>query len=502
MLASSTEIIRLLSAFAPQFTAPAFAKMTDLFCGVVLSPGKRTVTAALRAIGFQDEKTFGKYHRFLSRDRWSALCLSGILLLLLLQTFLDENQPVELVVDETLERRQGAKIQYKGWFRDAVRSTASTTVTTKGIRWLCVCLLVRVPWSKRRWALPFFTVPSCSQTTCQKRGRPHCGSSGWTIDCMLKVREWVGSTRPVHLIGDGGFTNAPLIDYNRSLGIVQIGRLRLDAALYDLPLTAEGGIGAKKKPGPKALKGKRQANLAQRLTDTSTSWATIDVAWYGSGHIKSVEIVTGVSLWYVPGNPPIPLRWVLVRSAGGDKEDVKTGNGKDGVRTSRTSRTSHAPRSRASRKGAAAFFSTDVNATAEQIIASYADRWNIEVFFEEVRACLGFETQRGWSNKTIGRTTPCLFGVFSLVVIQAQRLYPTELPIRQAAWYQKDDATFRDVLRAVREHLWQHRLQHPSSHAGSADASRNTIGSSKTDDLCAIPRSVLAALQEVACYAA
>ena len=79
----SPDIIRLLSTFSAALTAPALAKMADLFVGVVLTPGKRTVTAAFRALGLQDEKSFGKYHRFLSRDRWSALHLSGLLLLLL-----------------------------------------------------------------------------------------------------------------------------------------------------------------------------------------------------------------------------------------------------------------------------------------------------------------------------------------------------------------------------------------------------------------------------------
>ena len=472
MLVPPAQIIRLLSTFSSSLSKPALAKMTDLFCGVLLSPGKRTVTSALRAIGLSEEKTFGKYHRFLSRDRWSALTLSGLLLRLLLDTFIGPDQPVELVVDETLERRYGKMIQYKGWFRDAVRSTAGTTVTTPAIRWLCVCLLVPVPWAKRRWALPFFTVPACSQKTCQKRKRQHCSSTGWTIDCMLKVREWIGPLRRVHLIGDGGFTNAELIDYNKSLGIVQTGRLRLDAALYDSPVPAPATEGQRKKPGRKPQKGKRQVNLAQRLVDPITMWTPVDVAWYG-GQKKTVEIVTGVSLWHVTGNTPIPLRWVLMRATN-DKID----NDKSASK---------------SRRGAA-FFSTDVNATAEQIIARYADRWNIEVFFEEVRACLGFETQRGWSNRTIGRTTPCLFGVFSLAVVLAKQLYPTALPIRQAGWYTKDEATFRDVLCAVREHILR-QIACPETFA-------NTIRSSKIDDLCTIHPSLLAALQNIAYYAA
>ena len=151
--------------------------------------------------------------------------------------------------------------------------------------------------------------------------------------------------------------------------VEQIGRLRLDAALYDDPPQQ-----AESKRGPKPMKGARQPSLKQRLADPKTDWKTVDIGWYG-GEQKSMEIATGIALWHVPGNHPARLRWILVRPVG--TQDTSKG---------------------------AAFFSTNVDTAPEQIATCYAQRWNIEVFFEEVRACLGFETQRGWSNRTIGRT--------------------------------------------------------------------------------------------------
>jgi hypothetical protein len=127
-------------------------------------------------------------------------------------------------------------------------------------------------------------------------------------------------------------------------------------------------------------------------------------------------------------------------------------------------------------KEAAAFFSTDVAMQDEEIVTLYAECWNIEVFFDEVRPCLGFETQRGWTNRTIGRTTPCLFGIFSLVVILANRLYTAGLPYRQSAWRSKEQATFRDALATVRQHLWEHMFALQDFNRGE----QNTIGSDKT----------------------
>jgi hypothetical protein len=87
-------------------------------------------------------------------------------------------------------------------------------------------------------------------------------------------------------------------------------------------------------------------------------------------------------------------------------------------------------------------------------VAWCVSRWNIEVTFEEVRAHLGLETQRQWSTLAIARTTPCLLGLFSLVVLMAHALHPDQLPTRQAAWYPKAEPTFVDALASVHRHLW------------------------------------------------
>ncbi len=51
-------------------------------------------------------------------------------------------------------------------------------------------------------------------------------------------------------------------------------------------------------------------------------------------------------------------------------------------------------------------------------------RWSLEVTFEESRAHLGIETQRQWSDQTTRRSTPLLFGLYSLVTLFGQALHP------------------------------------------------------------------------------
>jgi hypothetical protein len=136
---------------------------------------------------------------------------------------------------------------------------------------------------------------------------------------------------------------------------------------------------------------------------------------------------------------------------------------------------------------AAAFFCTEIKVSALQRLAWFIGRWNIEVTFEEVRAHLGFETQRQWSLHAIGRTTPCLLGRFSLVVLMAKLLHPNALPVRHNAWYHKEEATCSDALAAVRAHLWG-RMHYTSSlqHVQTS----------------LIPPALWHRVQEVLCYAA
>ena len=54
-----------------------------------------------------------------------------------------------------------------------------------------------------------------------------------------------------------------------------------------------------------------------------------------------------------------------------------------------------------------------------QILEYFVQRWQLEVTSEEVRAHLGVETQRQWTDLAIARTTPALLGSFSLVTLMA-----------------------------------------------------------------------------------
>ena len=429
----SPEIIQLLSVFAIAFTVPTFKNMMVLTYGAILSPGRRTVAAALRVMGLEDSPDFGKYHRVLNRARWQPLRLSRLLLGLIMWLCLPAGVALTWAVDETLERRWGRQIKSKGFFRDPIRSTKKKGVHRPGLRWLCLSILVTVPWSRRPWARPFLTVLRMSPKTSAKLGKRHRTSVERAGQLMSLVRPW-HPEREIILAADGGFAAVPLVQHcqRKHIKVALVCRLRWDARLFEPPEPQPKG-----KRGPKPKKGARQPALPQRLQDPNTVWTPLKVNWYG-GEKKEIEYCRGTSLWHRVGLSPVAIRWVMVRYQ-------------------ENNQTKHA-----------AFFCSRQTPSAQQIIAWFVQRWNIDVTFEEVRAHLGFETQRPWSDKAIERTTPALLALFSLVVLMALRLHPQKLPCQTARWYPKQAATFSDALAAVRNHLWQ--LDHYSNSPDPADA--------------------------------
>jgi hypothetical protein len=60
--------------------------------------------------------------------------------------------------------------------------------------------------------------------------------------------------------------------------------------------------------------------LAALLSDPQLPWSQLTVVgWYGKSE-REVEIRSDTAVWYHPGLPPVPLRWVVVRDPLGQFE--------------------------------------------------------------------------------------------------------------------------------------------------------------------------------------
>jgi len=272
MLTVPVTLTRLIVRFAPLFSKRVWEHVQVLVVGALLAPGQRTVTAVLRVMGLSQERHFENYHRVLNRARWSSLATARVLLELVVDSF----APTGVVViglDDTLERRRGAKIKAKGIYRDPVRSSRSHLVKASGLRWLCAMVLAEIPWAGRVWALPFLTALCPSQRYHQQRGQRHKSLPQWAGQLIGLIHRWLPG-RQVVVVTDSSFAVIELLkQVSETPEVSLITRLRLDAALYD-----PAPVRATQQHGRPRKKGARRPTLQQMLTDPQTRWARLTVA--------------------------------------------------------------------------------------------------------------------------------------------------------------------------------------------------------------------------------
>jgi hypothetical protein len=409
-----------LAGFADLFTRPTWSNVLMLLAGIMLAPGRRTVTAALRILGRDRDPDFCTFHRILNRAAWSSRAVAGHLLLLLIKAFVPAGAPVVIGLDDTIERRWGPKLSARGIYRDPVRSSKGHFVKASGLRWLSAMLLVRVPWAERIMALPFLTLLAPSKRFYSATPRAPKTLLDWARQAALQIHRWLPD-RYIVLVADTAFAAIDFLAEVRN-HVCVVTRLRLDANLFAFPPPKRKGRG---RP---PVKGKRLKKLSAVLNDPKVSWQRYRVSlWYGRTN-RTVEIASATAIWYRGGLPPVPIRWLLVRDPKGELEPQ-------------------------------AFLATDLNARPGDILAWFVRRWQVEVTFEETRAHLGVETQRQWSPMAILRTTPVLLGLFSLVTLWAHDLSKSrKLKPRTAAWYPKPLLTFSDAIAAVRRQIWHHQI--------------------------------------------
>jgi hypothetical protein len=452
MLNLPPAIMKVLTPFAPLFHVRTWRKVPILLFGTILTPGKRTVTAALRVMGLKDESRFSIFHQVLNRASWSSLAVGQCLLGLLIRLIYPADEPLVFGIDETIERRWGEKIATRGIYRDPVRSSESHFVKASGLRWISLMLLTPIPWAQRIWALPVLTASAPSERYYATRGRPPKTLTERAQQMIKQLRRWVPD-RALVMVGDSSYAALDLLATCQTLPepVTVVTRLRMDAALYE-PAPPYPGMGRPPR------KGARLPTPQAYLEASDTVWTTVKVRWY-DGQIREMKLASATAVWFHYGKPVVPIRWVLVRDPLGEYETT-------------------------------CLLCPDPTVAPHQIVEWFVMRWQVEVTYEEARRHLGVETQRQWSDKAVARTTPALLGLFAWITLVAHVFHLSGQPIvvRRSAWYTKSLPTFSDALALVRYQLW------------FALPTFQTSG--ENPDLIKVSSPFLASLVETLCYAA
>ena len=291
-------------------------------------------------------------------------------------------------LDETIERRWGPQIAAKGIYRDAVRSSKDHFVKASGLRWVCLMLLVPIPWAGRVWALPFLTRPGPLRAL-----RPGARAAPQDADRLgaPDAAGWSGAGGPT---GPSSWSptaaTPPSSSWPRCRAWRQPGHRRSPACASTPRCTSRPRPAAPGQSGRPRAEGRAPADAG------GASPPTRPRAWTRGHRRRLVRRGAAHGGDRLGHGGLVPRRPAAGAAAlGADPRSPRA-------------RSPPRPCSAPTRRSAPA-----------QILAWFVLRWQLEVTFEEARRHLGVETQRQWSDLAILRTTPALLGLFSLVTLFA-----------------------------------------------------------------------------------
>src|SRR6266571_6264069 len=144
----------LLTALGSCFTTPSAANFQLVIAGWVHCLGRRTITAVALASGAVGTRHVSAFHRFFARARWDLDALGRVLFTLAV-AWIPTDQPLYVLVDDTLARKSGKCIALGSMHHDTLLSTGRKPFFHFGHVWVVLALWVPLPMGgSRGFALP------------------------------------------------------------------------------------------------------------------------------------------------------------------------------------------------------------------------------------------------------------------------------------------------------------------------------------------------------------
>ena len=193
--------IVLLQALAPTMTTPTFESFVTVATGWVFS-GSGTITRSILSAGDLATKHFSSYHRLFSAAQWS-LDAVGLAVFDLIEPWLGE--VVMLGIDDTLARKRGLKIFGVGMHHDPLRSTRSRPVTSWGLSWVSLGVIVRLPFrADHSYYLPLVFRLYQNKTAAAKSRRTYRSRPELAVELLHLLCNHRKNSR-LHVVGDSAY---------------------------------------------------------------------------------------------------------------------------------------------------------------------------------------------------------------------------------------------------------------------------------------------------------
>lgn len=326
-------------------------RLSWLLGGMILARGRQTVAAWLRAAGIGAD--WRQYYYFLGslgkQVRWPALWL-----LYLLMRTLPWGERLVFALDDSPTERYGPKVEGAGIHRDPSPGPEGrkylyghvwVTLALVGVhpQWGAIALPLLAEMYIRAKDLP--KLPRWCRPTFRTKLEMAASLVTWAAEALLHLKKtlWV--------VVDGGYAKRPFLQVCAQQQVVVVGRLRCDAAIWDVPVNPPPG---QRRRGRPRKYGKHKLSLAKRAGQRR-GWQCVRVKLSGREEDKRVK--TFLATWEPAGGV---IRVVLVQEE-------------------------HTWR---------AFFCTDQEASVEMILEAVAERNAIEQAFHDLKEVHGAGQQQ------------------------------------------------------------------------------------------------------------
>jgi hypothetical protein len=324
------------------------ARLPLILLGALLASDRRTVTSWFRAAGITTDFRQAYVTVCAAGGRVDQLAISAVAAV----TPLLGSRRLLLAIDDTPTPRWGRHVEGAGIHHNPTPGPAGEKYVY-GHVWVTLAALADHP-ECGTLALPLHAELYIRRIDIDKlppdRPRPFRTKLEQAGGQLRWLKPWVVSHfEELWVVVDGGFAKKPFLKPAAEDGYTVVGRLRKDAALFSLPLPKPAS-----QRGPQATYGKQRLSLAKRAGQTR-GWQEVTCVQYGEEVTKTIK--TFQATWHPAGGA---VRVVIVR------ED----------------------------DGWLAFFCTDPDATAEEVLEAVADRTAIEQTFRDVKEIWGAGQQQ------------------------------------------------------------------------------------------------------------
>ena len=325
------------------------ARLPLLLCGILFARGRRTVTSWFRAAGISDDY----------RPAYTTVCACGREAGLIALSALHAVEPVlaaqrlVVAIDDTPTARYGPEVEGCGIHHNPTPGPAGEKFLY-GHVWVTLAALAKHPdWGTL--ALPLQAQLYIRQADREglppDRRRPFHTKLELAAEQLRWLVPWVDRRFEERwVVADGAYAKRPFLRSAREHGFTVVSRLRKDAALWSVPEAPLEERG----PGRPPTYGKQRFSLAKRAAHPR-GWHEAECVQYGETVTKTIK--TFLATWRPAGGL---IRVVIVK----EEDDWLP------------------------------YFSTDPEATAEEILEAMADRGAEEQTFKDVKEVWGAGQQQ------------------------------------------------------------------------------------------------------------